>query len=184
MSAKIEENLHPTENVKKICQKIEEMGGTTKVKIQEKLRQKSVVEKEKFVEKTLEEFKKKEEKVVENFRIKVKEDKRKTSSKNENSKNEVEVKKSANIFKNWIEKAQDFDKSKKRSVFGDKSGAKRRRDKKTGEDRPSPSKVLKTDQKWTKKINFDVKSDYHSTQMYQLAAHKPVCQYKCTGVTK
>ena len=139
------------------------MGGTTKVKIQEKLRQKSVVQKEKKFEKNVEEFKKKEEKVVENFRIKVKEDKRKTSSKNENSKNEVEVKKSANIFKNWIEKAQDLDKSKKRSVFGDKSGAKRRRDQKPGEDRPSPSKVLKTDPKWTQKLNFDVKSDYHST---------------------
>ena len=46
MSAKIEENLDPTENVKKICQKIEEMGGTTKVKIQEKLRKKGVEQKE------------------------------------------------------------------------------------------------------------------------------------------
>ena len=56
MNAKIEENLKPTENVKKICQKIEEMGGTTKVKIQEKLRQKSVVQKKENFEKSLEEF--------------------------------------------------------------------------------------------------------------------------------
>ena len=113
-------------------------GGTNKVKIQEKLRQKSVVQKEQNFEKSLEEFKKKGEKVVEHFRIKVKEDKRKTSSRNENSKNEVEVQKSANIFKNWIQKAQDFDNSKKRSVFGYTSGAKRRRDQKPREDRPSP----------------------------------------------